>query len=80
MEQVTCSKECYGCTHMQTAYVEEDQATLPTYLCSIYNLPRAVWTRLGGCPMRTHNKTVGVEEKKSSDPLKNSKRKARGKK
>lgn len=48
--------------------------------CSVYELPSRQHGRLGGCAMRTHNRTRVVETVKFMDPLKESKRLAKGRK
>ena len=42
--------------------------------CTVYAAPEKQWTRVGGCPMRTHNREKLAEEKGFIDPLKASKR------
>lgn len=59
---------CVGCSRV----------TLDGY-CTVYIYPDKQHGRLGGCAMRTHNKAKRVEETGFLDPLKKSKRKARGK-
>jgi hypothetical protein len=80
MESIVCIDKCTGCNHTKllSKSEEEGEATINSYVCIKYANPGGVWTRLGGCPMRTHNKTVAVEEKRYVDPLKASKQKARG--
>jgi len=59
--------KCAGCGNIGEAEI-----------CKVYSDPPRVWTRLLGCPMRSHSKSVGVEEKAFADPLKASKKRARG--
>lgn len=46
--------------------------------CRVYDRPGVQHRRIGGCPMRTHNKQVKAEDGKFIDPLKASKRAAKG--
>ena len=48
------------------------------YYCKTYQHPEAMWTRLGGCPLRIHNKATKVEDGKVLNALKASKRRAQG--
>lgn len=48
--------------------------------CMVYEFPERQHGRLGGCAMRTHNRSKVVSEVGFVDPLKASKRKAKGKK
>lgn len=54
--------KCFGCDRINALK-----------LCMRYAIPEAQWTRLGGCPSRTHNRKA---EKKTEnvDPIKASKR------
>jgi len=61
------SEKCEGCDNWD--------GTKYKYGCRVYLFPEKQHDRMGGCAMRTHNKTVKVEAKLSTDSIKVSKRK-----
>jgi len=61
---------CLGCDHMKGSTL------FP--VCDRYLYPDRQHTRIGGCPMRTHDRNKKTEEKGFVDPLKASRRAARG--
>lgn len=67
-ELIFLPDKCNGCA----------RADFTLHVCKVYGNPAAQHRRLGGCAMRTHNKTVKSEDGKSIDPLKASKRAAKG--
>ena len=46
--------------------------------CEKYVHPEAMWTRKGGCPIRTHGRVEKTESGKVLNALKKSKRQAQG--
>ena len=79
-EMGNCIDKCVGCKHAIPTEIPEKEGRQDSmwFTCLKYANPAAVWTRLLGCPMRTHSKSVGIEEKRNVDPLKASKQRARG--
>ena len=60
--------KCNGCL----------RANWTLHTCLVYGNPGAQHRRLGGCAMRTHDKKIKAEDGKMIDPLKASKRAAKG--
>ncbi len=63
--------ECKGCDRISKLSFDPDA---DDYGCVVYAHPERQHTRIGGCPMRTHNKKAIVSEDIKINPLKMSKR------
>jgi len=68
-ERFPIVKECEGCDHRDGRNGN---------FCNVYRVPEGKWTGLR-CPMATHTKKKAVVAGKELNPLKASKRKAKGK-
>jgi hypothetical protein len=65
-------KECEGCNYERSE--EKASEYLRTSLCRVYDFPELQHSRIGGCPMRTHNKEEKQGDAFKLNPLKASKR------
>lgn len=65
-------EQCNGCLYQRTE--EQAKKVLALSLCRVYMYPERQHTRVGGCPMRTHNLTEIIRDDKKVNPLKASKR------
>jgi hypothetical protein len=68
--------KCEGCGNIITQ--KQMLEVTPVNLCRIYVWPEALWSR-GNCVMATHIQKKTEPEKKTLDPIKASKKKAKGK-
>lgn len=65
-------EQCNSCMYQRT----EEQASklLSPSLCRVYLYPEMQHSRVGGCPMRSHNRAVVTSSDFKLNPLKASKR------
>ena len=64
-------EKCEGCGHIARDVLHNQDVW-----CQVYREPKAQWSRIGGCAMRTHNRESQVEDtgKPRINPMKASKR------